>query len=202
MLFRLSAAVIATALMIGCSPGSPPGDAAVTASPPAADWQSIFDGSSLAGWSQVGDANWSVADGVVMADSGNGFLVSDASYGDFDIALEFWVSADANSGVFLRCSNPAQIGADSCYEVNIFDQRPDPTYRTGAIVNVAKPEVSIDTGGRWNDYEISAHGAHFVIKLDGQVTVDTQNDLHASGPIALQYGAGTVKFRNIRIRTK
>ena len=207
MLYRLSVLAITATCLAGCSSGSAPGGGEPAASDSAAsagadEWQSLFDGTSLDGWSRTGDANWSVADGAVMADSGNGYLLSDASYDDFDIALEFWVSADANSGVFLRCSNPAQIGADSCYEVNIFDQRPDPTYRTGAIVNVAKPEVSIDTGGRWNDYEISAHGAHFVIKLDGQVTVDTQNDLHASGPIALQYGAGTVKFRNIRIRTK
>lgn len=30
------------------------------------------------------------------------------------------------------------ITAMNAYEVNIFDTRPDPTYRTGAIVNVSK----------------------------------------------------------------
>ncbi len=202
MLLRLTMlAAAAAACATGCSTDSKPAGApAATGSE--AGWRTLFDGSTLGGWSQVGDANWRVDDGALTADGGNGFLLSDAGYTDFDIALEFWVSPDANSGVFLRCASRSDIGADSCYEVNIFDQRPDPTYRTGAIVDVASPKVVIDTGGRWNDYEISAHGSHFVVKLDGQITVDTDNSLHASGPIALQYGAGTVKFRNIRIRAQ
>ena len=30
--------------------------------------------------------------------------------------------------------------------------------------------------------------------------VDVKDTKHAEGPIALQYGAGTVKFRNVRMR--
>jgi hypothetical protein len=32
-------------------------------------------------------------------------------------------------------------------------------------------------------------------------TVNADDSKHARGVIALQYGAGTVKFRNVRIRT-
>ena len=62
------------------------------------------------------------------------------------LRVEFWSSDDANSGIFLRCQNPAVINDENCYEANIFDQRPDPTYGTGAIVKVAK--VSTDAQGR------------------------------------------------------
>ena len=139
-------------------------------------------------------------DGAVAADSGTGFLLTAASYADFDLDLEFWVTPDANSGVFIRCANPSEIGAATCYEVNIFDQRPDPTYRTGGIVEVAAPKVMLETGDKWNRYEISAHGRHLVVKLNGQTTVDTNDDKLAAGPFALQYGAGRVMFRNVRIR--
>jgi len=166
----------------------------------AGEWQTLFDGSSLVGWTQEGDANWQLGDGAVAADSGTGFLLTNATYADFDLELEFWVSPDANSGVFIRCANPSQIGAATCYEVNIFDQRPDPTYRTGGIVDVAEPKVTLETGDRWNSYEISAHGQHLVVKLNGQTTVDTNDDKLAAGPFALQYGAGRVMFRNVRIR--
>jgi hypothetical protein len=132
--------------------------------------------------------------------SGTGFLLTTASYGDFDLDLEFWVTPDANSGVFIRCANPSEIGAATCYEVNIFDQRPDPTYRTGAIVDVAAPKVMLDTGDRWNRYEISAHGSDLFVRLNGQTTIETNDDRLAAGPFALQYGAGQVKFRNVRIR--
>jgi len=164
------------------------------------EWVTLFDGKSLDGWVRSGDANWQLTDGAVMADGGTGFLLTGKPYDDFDLQLEFFVSPDANSGVFLRCAKPAEIGAATCYEVNIFDQRPDPAYRTGAIVDVAKPSVMLDTGNKWNNYEISARGKHLVVKLNGQTTVDVENDKFASGPIALQYGAGRVMFRNVRIR--
>jgi hypothetical protein len=165
-----------------------------------AQWRTLFDGSGFDGWAKIGDANWQLVDGAVAADAGTGFLVTEASYADFDLELEFWVTPDANSGVFVRCSDASRIGAASCYEVNIFDQRPDPKYRTGAIVGVAEPQVMLDTGDKWNRYEISAHGRHLVVKLNGQTTVDTNDHKLAAGPFALQYGAGRVMFRNVRIR--
>lgn len=163
-------------------------------------WTTLLDGSSLNGWNPTGDANWQLVDGALQADRGNGFLVTRASYRDFDLRLEFWVDPDANSGVFIRCSDPQKVGADSCYEVNIFDKRPDPAYRTGGIVNVAKPLSVINTGGRWNIYEISAKGSRLTVTLNGTRTVDVEHAGHAQGPIALQYAAGTVKFRNVQIR--
>jgi hypothetical protein len=193
---RAKLIVAAVAVASACACSAPPGESTVSAG----DWQTLFDGSSLAGWTRVGDANWQLMDGAVAADSGTGFLLTAASYTDFDLDLEFWVTPDANSGVFIRCANPSQIGAATCYEVNIFDQRPDPTYRTGGIVEVAAPKVVLETGDRWNRYEISAHGTHLVVKLNGQTTVDTNDDKLAAGPFALQYGAGRVMFRNVRIR--
>jgi 3-keto-disaccharide hydrolase len=183
----------------GCSSGSNP-ENPPAAQPQTGPWQTLFDGTSLDGWKQVGNANWELADHTVRADAGTGFLLTESAYADFDLDLEFWVTADANSGVFLRCQNPAELGAATCYEVNIFDQRPDPSYRTGAIVGVAKPSVQIQTGERWNRYEISARGRRLRVTLNGQPTVDVENDRFAAGPIALQYGAGRVMFRNVRIR--
>jgi hypothetical protein len=103
-----------------------------------AGWIALFDGSNLANWNAVGKANWRLEDGLLQADKGNGHLVSKNSYGDFQITAEFWVDADANSGIFIRCSDPQKPGTAVCYEVNIYDKRPDPDYGTGAIVNYAK----------------------------------------------------------------
>jgi hypothetical protein len=166
-----------------------------------AGWTTLFDGSSLKGWNIVGDANWEIADGAVQATRGTGFLVTPTSYGDFQITLEFWVSDDANSGVFIRCADPKTITATNSYEVNIYDKRPDPSYRTGGIVDVAKPSAMLNTGGKWNTYDITAQGSKLVVVLNGTKTVDVDHKGFARGPIALQYGAGTVKFRNVRIRT-
>jgi len=170
------------------------------AAPPAATSEvTVFDGSNLDNFTQTGDANWHIVEDYVEANSGNGHLVTKNSYDDFRLTAEFWVDADANSGIFIRCSDPADIGADKCYEVNIFDKRPDPKYRTGAIVDVAEPAVQIDAGGKWNTYEIVAQGPHLVVTLNGQRTVDVMDTKFASGPFTLQYGAGIVRFKNVKI---
>jgi len=166
-----------------------------------AAWTVLLDGNSLKGWNVVGDANWTAADGAVQADKGSGFLVTPASYRDFQITLEFWVSDDANSGVFLRCSDPKAINQMNAYEVNIFDKRPDQAYRTGAIVDVAKPLTIVNTGGKWNTIDVTARGPRMIVLINGQKMVDVQDNKHTKGPIALQYGAGTVKFKNVRLKT-
>lgn len=165
------------------------------------DFKTILDGTSLKGWDVVGNANWSVADGAVQASMGTGFLVTPQSYTDFQITADFWVTDDANSGVFIRCSDPKTINAMNAYEVNIFDKRPDQAYRTGAIVDVAKPLSIINTGGKWNTIDITARGPRMTVLINGQKMVDVQDNKHGRGPIALQYGAGTVKFKNVRLKT-
>jgi hypothetical protein len=63
--------------------------------------------------------------------------------------------------------------------VNIFDQSPNPTYGTGAIVNVAKPAVALKAGGKRNTYDIIAKGPKFTVTLNGVRTVDGVEDNRA-----------------------
>ena len=118
-----------------------------------------------------------------------------------EIRAEFWADDDANSGIFLRCQDRNKVGAANAYEVNIFDKRPDPSYGTGAIVNVAKVARPMPkAGNRWNTYEITARGDRMVVVLNGQQTADGHDGKHRSGPIALQSAAGTIRFRIVEIR--
>jgi hypothetical protein len=167
-----------------------------------AGWVSLFDGRNLDNWTPIGDANWRIVDGILEADKGSGgYLVSKNNYTDFQLRSEFWVSDDANSGIFIRCTDPNKVTGSNAYEVNIFDQRPDPSYGTGAIVNVAKVSPMPKAGGHWNTYEITAKGPTFTVTLNGARTVDNaQDSKFASGRIALQYGAGVVKFRKLEIK--
>lgn len=165
-------------------------------------WTTLFDGHSLDKFEKSGDANWRLEDGSVVADKGSGFLVTKTSYGDFELRAEFWVDRKANSGIFIRDENAAKPSTKTGYEVNIYDQRPEPEYGTGAIVDTAKVVPMPKAGGKWNVMEITAKGSVFTVVLNGQKTVDAVNDTkHRQGVIALQYGAGVVKFRKVEIRT-
>ena len=161
-------------------------------------WITLFDGKNLDNFNVIGDANWHIEDGAVVADKGSGFLVTKNPYGDFQLRAEFWADEDANSGIYIRCSDPQKITADNSYEVNIFDKRPEPIYGTGAIVNLAKVDPMPKAGGKWNVYEITAKGPTFTVVLNGQKTVDGAEDRKfASGPIALQYAPGVVKDKGV-----
>lgn len=166
-----------------------------------AAWVTLFNGTSLDGWNPIGNANWELVDGAVQADMGSGFLVTDRPYSDFELTLEFWVDEPANSGIFIRCANPTTVTDRNSYEVNIYDTRADQSYRTGGIVHIASPTSVINAGGQWNTYEITARGERLRVTLNGTEVVDVEDSQFASGPIALQYGAGVVKFRNVRLRT-
>ncbi len=194
------AALGLSALLSACA--GAPGAASSGAS---GGWVKLIDGASgLDHFNRVGDANWLAQDGSVQASSGGkeaGYLVTKASYKDVVVRAEFWSSDDANSGVFLRCQDPSKITDENCYEANIFDQRPDPIYGTGAIVKVAKAPVPMPkAGGQWNTYEITAKGSRLTLVLNGITTVDVEDSKLAQGPIALQWGKGVIKWRKVEVK--
>jgi hypothetical protein len=172
-------------------------------------WVTLIDGDKgLENWNRVGDANWRAEGGAIVADKGKGgYLVSKNSYKDFQIKAEFWAEPTTNSGIFLRITNPQKITAKDAYEVNVYDQRPDPSYGTGAIVNFAKVSPMPKAGGRWNTYEITAKGTNLVVVFNGVKTVDIQDSTLASGPFALQFGnrdkdapGGAIKWRKVEVK--
>jgi hypothetical protein len=172
-------------------------------------WVTLIDGEQgLDNWNRIGDANWRAEDGAIVADKGKGgFLVSKNSYKDFQVRAEFWADHNTNSGVFLRCGDPKAVTATNAYEVNIYDERPEPVYGTGGIVNVAKVSPMPKAGGKWNVYEITAKGSQLTVVLNGVQTANVQDSQHAQGPIALQFGnvandapGGAIKWRKVQIK--
>jgi hypothetical protein len=177
-----------------------------------AAWTPLFNGRDFEGWDRIGDANWRVEDGALVADRGNGFLVTRGDHGDFELRTEFWADAHTNSGIYIRCTVPANVSTANSYEVNIWDERPEPRYGTGAIVDLAPVNPMPRAGGRWNTLDITARGDSLSVVLNGQRTVDGVRDQrYRSGRIALQRGlgardaqgvpnpVGVVRFRRVEI---
>ena len=165
----------------------------------------LFDGKNLDHWQGDGKAQFAIEDGAIVAKGKKeakdiAYLLSKEKHKDFQLRAEFWVSEDANSGIMIRCEDPAKIDAKTCYEFNIFDTRPDPSYGTGAIVFFAEVDPMPKAGGKWNTMEISAKGRDLSLVFNGQKTAQTRNGLHTDGFIALQFGEGTVKFRKVELK--
>ncbi len=173
-------------------------------------WTTLIDGEKgLENFTRVGDANWRAQDGAIVADGGKGgFLLTKNSYKDFELRAEFWADHNANSGIYTRCSEPKNLTDKTCYEANIFDQRPDQTYATGGIVHRGKVLQPVKAGGKWNVYEITAKGPRMTVVLNGVKTAEFDKVESPSGPIALQYGTlppkgapgGAIKWRKVQIK--
>jgi hypothetical protein len=168
-------------------------------------WIQLFDGKTMDGWTPTNDnVNWRVEDGALVADKSKGkggnHLITKNAYKDHMIYAEFWTSDDANSGIFVRCNPKQPIGAKVCYEVNIFDTRPDPTYGTGSIVYFTEVSPMPKAGGKWNTFEITAKGRNITVSLNGKQTANLNNGLFDQGHFTLQYGGGVVKFRKVAVK--
>jgi hypothetical protein len=176
---------------------------------PGSGWTTLIDGEKgMENFNRTGDGNWRAEGGAIVADkaSGNSYLVTKKSYKDFQILAEFWTEKNTNSGVWIRLSDPKNITTKNSYEVNIYDDRPDPKYATGAIVDVAPISSVPRTAGKWNTFEITAKGDQLTVVLNGQKTVEVRNSISAQGPFGLQFGnhgklpGGPIKFRKVQVR--
>jgi hypothetical protein len=164
--------------------------------------QPIFNRYTLDGWQQQGAIQWVVDDQLIVASgSGDGFLASDAQFGDFYLRVEFWPDATVNSGIFIRCKDRSRIYPDTCYELNIWDEHPNQEARTGAIVFVHMPPLAqVATVGQWNVYEVTARGTFVEVKVNGVVTAVLEDADPTPGFLALQHwGEGEVRFRSIEL---
>ena len=151
---------------------------------------------------RIGGTDWQFIDDFVESQDGDhSFLVTKDSFRDFELHVEFWPSSDANSGVFLRCQDPATPANESCYEINIYDRHPNPANATGSVVNLAAPLEPVKAGDQWNSFDISVRGSHIVVSLNGTVVVDFRDQSFAEGPIGLQSNGGLIRFRNVKVKS-
>jgi hypothetical protein len=139
----------------------------------------------------TGASHWEIVDGLLTGcGDPAGYLISDGTYKNFVLSLEFKTGADSNSGVFVR----------NGYEVQIWKQQPA-GYNTGAIVNTVKTARDfMFKADDWNLLQITADGDHLIVVLNGETTVDVHDSRFTEGNIRLQYQQFAIAFRNLRIR--
>jgi serine/threonine protein kinase/ankyrin repeat protein/type 1 glutamine amidotransferase len=181
----------------------------------------IFNGRDLTGWEVVGQTEpswWVVEEGTIKCrGKKGGWLSTTKEYGDFELSLEFNISAGGNSGVFVRAPRGGRPSYDGL-EIQILDdsiyagQRPARDLG-GAIWNIVGPSTSVvRPAGQWNSLNIRCEGTKVKVVLNDVVTVDTNLNDHLAklaqhpglkrknGYIGLQDYGTEVSFRNIRIR--
>ena len=168
----------------------------------ASGWVQLFDGQTLFGWQPNSEANWTVRNGVIHADSGApGLLVTTVPFADYELMCDFKLAIGGNSGVFLRTPVTPEDPAEDCYELNICDSHP--AFQTGSLVARKKGPADLKVEGDWHTFHVVVEGPKIAVKLDGKPVLDFTDETSSplvAGRIGLQMNGGEIEFRNVFAR--
>jgi len=177
-------------------------------------WKPLLDGKTLKGFSALPGGKWEVVDGVLVGSSKqserrHGLLISDATYKDFTIRLQYKAVA-GNSGLYFRSEKVKGAVGVHGFQAEI-DAANDVggLYETGGRAWVVKPDAKaikkFFKPGEWNWMTVSAHGRRIVVHVNNVKTAELKNDKgRLDGHIALQLHGGQdmrVEVKDLEILT-
>jgi hypothetical protein len=178
------------------------------------EWQSLFNGTDLSGWTKVGQEKWEVVDGAIFGQGITeeyGYLMTEKSFRDFHLSLRFKCEADGNSGVYLHTKfepgTPRIIAGRQIEIDRVLNHHSGGLYGDGKGW-VAWPSPQYEAVIRpydWNDMLIQVEGNHYVVHLNGIQVLDFTYPSPGAeeGPIALQLhsgGEGKMRFKDLFVR--
>lgn len=160
----------------------------------------IFDGKTLNGWVQEGDAASFSAVGGELRTTGAGnapnWIRTESEYEDFRLEFEYKLEQWAEAGVILRAPRTARPQHAGITLVLTHDFHNETTpHTTGAILGVRPPEWKMpeaETWGRWRRVVIEARGARFRASIDGHTVQDV--DTSAVPALAHRLPRGHIGF--------
>ena len=152
-------------------------------------------------------ASWSVKDGCIWFNGKGDNLCSIAEYGDFEMLVDWKITKDGDSGVYLRGSPQVQIWDTSRTDVGA-------QVGSGGLynneINPSKPlKVADNPVGDWNTFRIVMIGDRVSVWLNGDQVVDNvimenywdrKIPIFPKGPIELQAHGTDLAFRDIYVR--
>ena len=161
----------------------------------------LFNGKDLSGWHATGDNQWIVEDGVLKSPKSGSNLVSDKTFTDFKMHIEFRYPKGSNSGIYLR----------GRYEVQITDGigvEPSDIEFSGVYGFLTPNQMVAKNPGEWQAYDITLIGRRVTVVANGITVINDQiipgitggaidNREGEPGPFLFQGDHGPIEFRNI-----
>lgn len=179
-----------------------------------ANWESLFNGEDLSGWTKIGNEKWVVENGAIYGEGVTdeyGYLATEKKYTNFHLYLRFKCEASGNSGVYIHTDfeeGTSKVTQGRQIEIDRGIGR-----HTGGIYGdgkgwIAWPAPELETVIRphdWNEMLIRVEGKRYVVMLNGVQLLDyTYPSPDADeGYIALQLhsgGEGRMRFKDLWIR--
>ena len=165
-----------------------------------------------------GRPHWSIDAGELLNDGLGGYATTERDYGDFELLVDWKITAGTDSGLYLR----------GVPQIQIWDPAmPDPkgngaAFGSGGLWNNAKtspgrdPLVRADASiGQWNRFRVLMVGSRVTVWLNDRLVVDhvllenyydaklppdQRRPVPARGPVQLQTHGGETRWRNLYLR--
>jgi hypothetical protein len=219
------------AAMLVLSCGAVLSSAAIPASADPLPWRSLLQDHSAPawrGWKAPGlPTGWHIAGGVLSKEGEVDDLVTNQSFGDFELELEWKIGKGGNSGIFYRGTREYDHVYWSAPEYQLLDDAnaPDGSNRLTAAAAAyglyAPPAGVVLPFDHWNKTRLVVKGTHVEHWLNGRKVVDYELQsadwksrvasskfaaypnygMATTGVIGLQGDhSGALAFRHIRIR--
>ena len=153
-------------------------------------WVDLFDGASLHGWHSFGATNvsskWSVDSGAIhfnpdiKADDGD--LVSDESFTNFDLRIDWKIAKGGNSGILFYVQDDKPKYEDTYKtgpEMQVLDDERNednktPSHRAGSLYDMIQATAgAVKPAEQWNTAEIISNNGKLDFYLNDVHVVDT-----------------------------
>lgn len=183
-------------------------------------WTPLFDGRSLAGWTNPYDWGkaWTEDGQILLQAEKKFFLVTEKKYRDFVFEAEVKMpEGDSNSGFMFRChmeknnvfGYQAEVDpSDRQWSAGLYDEgrrgwlNPKQNDPNSARAFVRRAKGAFRRDG-WNRYRIHCVGPNLRIYLNDVLTTDYVDTVDREGYLAIQHHGEKGKiyrFRNLRIK--
>jgi hypothetical protein len=164
----------------------------------------IFNGLNLDGWHASKKKNqWVAENGIMKCPQSGANIITDQTFNDFKLHIEFRYPEGSNSGVYLR----------GRYEIQVEDNRgqePLSTFFGGIYGFITPNEMAAKAPGEWQTYDVTLVGRKVTVVANGKKIITDQiipgitggaldSKEGEPGPIMLQGDHGPVEYRNIII---
>lgn len=151
--------------------------------------------------------NWSVKNGTIVFSGKGANLCSVKDYGDFELIVDWLITKEGDSGLYLRGTPQVQVWDTSRVEVGA-------QVGSGGLYNNQKYEskpllVADNPINEWNTFRVTMIGENVTVYLNGELVVDNvplenywdrSQAIFETGPIELQAHGNELAFRNIYVR--
>ncbi len=165
----------------------------------------LFNGKNMKGWHTDGKNQWIVESGILRSLKSGSNLLTDRTFTDFKLHVEFRYQKESNSGIYLRGRYETQI-------IDVMNGEPEPINdQFSSIYGFLPPNrMTAKNPGEWQSFDITLVGRLVTVVSNGKTVIcnaeipgitggaiDSKEG--EPGPILIQGDHGPIDLRNIVI---